>query len=390
MRFDFNSNIAQKSQINNETLSSITYTNTPSLTMIEPNLAQGPNETVQSMDRQHTNVQIIPQQLNPSQYHPHQQLSTQTELPKEEQPPLQQSHSQQPTQFQDHFNGIQELEVIDSSKVSFGPNKIEMNKTVSTSDQQESTNLLESQPRSKEDEDAGRTLLGFLSELRRNHLDAIAQVSEMETSSQSQHIVFPNNNLKEVPKEVPSFSNIQNYKNISPHREQIISSEYETNSFHQLKRTSEVLFSQANAMAPTPDYEVTSANSDGPRVQSFNSTETSSGSTSVPCDLSGGETESNSSNETHSIRDKVSVDYNGCVKAHEESDCVSSSEEIEKRSVPIRKRRKRHILAFTSRNISDHNSRMAVLEENAIQQASSGMNVLGAIAQNKNKGENQK
>ena len=351
--------------------------------MIEPNLAQVPNETVQSMDQKLTNVQIIPHHLNTSQHHPHQQLSTQTELPKQEHPPLQQSNPQQPTQFQDQSNAIQEPEVINSSK-------LHMNKTVSTSDQQESKNLLENRSRSKEDEDAGRTLLGFLSELRRNHLDAMAKVSEMEASSQNQHIAFPNNTLKEVPKEVSSNLNVQKYKNISSHIEQTISSEYDTNSFHKLKRTSDLLSSRTTATAQTPDYEVVSSNSDGARVQSFNSTETSSGSTSVPCDLSGGETESNSSNETHSIRDKVSVDYNGCVKAHDESDCVSSSEEVEKRSVPIRKRRKRHILAFTSRNISDHNSRMAVLEENSILQASSSMNILGAIAQNKNNGDIQK
>jgi len=402
-------NMIQNSQLN-ETLASLAYAQAQSLATIGPSLTQIANKTAQGIGQQNLNGQRISPQLNLSQCALYPGLSLQTAL----------SH-QILNQQQILLPQAHNIPIVDVSLSSDANLKPKENTSMGGR-QEKQLESLNDRSHSKEDEDAGRMLLGFISELRKNHLDVISTVSAADKSKHDTKLVSKTCNLIEPLKEVTprkKSPNVQTAKERRPRKTKralsrnlsptsLSSMEALDNKVDKYKplkliptkeetgypeerlknetswpqnqsKFSNLLMPRHSSIISAPDYETASSFSANTRLQGFITTETSSGSTSIPCDLSGGETESSSSHEAHSVRDKINVDYSECVKVDSELGSVSSEDDNDRDSGPIRKRRKRHILAFTSRNISDHNNRMAAIQRNAMHGASSGIVTLHSI-----------
>jgi len=433
LQIPVNNNLVQNSQMNNEALPSFAYTQAQNLAAISPSLTQIANKNVHSISQANINGQIISPQLDLSQCSFGPGLSLQTALSHQ----LLNHHQQQQQQQQQHHHRQQQQHIIlpqvrsapiadfsSSSKV----NLITKENSSVVGSQGKLLKSANDRSHTKEDEDAGRMLLGFISELRKKHLDALSTDPAADKLNQDASVVSKTSDLNKsgkdlkeirnlsvehkVPTTLPRnskrpLSRIHSPTNLSPimavenkidkekplrlittniekdYPEEMIRSDYSWPQ-GQYKVPNPHISRQATIISAT-DYDTASSISANTRLQGFVTTETSSGSTSVPCDLSGGEYESSSSNEANSIRDKMNADYSECAKGDNELGSISSEEGNDKSSGPIRKRRKRHILAFTSRNVSDHNNRMAAIQRHEQLDASSGIGNLHSILESNKK-----
>ena len=191
--------------------------------------------------------------------------------------------------------------------------------------------------RTKEDEDAGRTLLGFMSELRRNHVQAISALpTNVNVNPQPQ----PQTILNPQPQTIPSIRSKITHKITSPKKRKVITQEPQTLDMHMNKRA---LITPASSVAQsmsvysynrrdqgTKDFETISSMSESRSSSRYTESASSSGS-----------------------QNDVSSDGKGSTGGSSEEE----AEKVVSNMGPIRKRFKKN--EFTSKNVGEHNCRIA-------------------------------